>query len=55
MIIGMKSGPFAGGDVASAATLALMHVVAAVVVVGALTKLWGPRMMKMMATTPIAA
>jgi hypothetical protein len=43
MIIGMTSGPFAGGTWASALTLALMHVVAAVLIVYALEKLWGPK------------
>jgi hypothetical protein len=44
LIIGQTSGPFAGGSWPSALTLALMHVVAAVIIVGSLTRLWGPKL-----------
>jgi hypothetical protein len=43
MVIGMTTGPFAGGNLGSALTLALMHVVEAVIVVYALIKIWGGR------------
>ncbi len=44
LIIGVTTGAFAGGSVPTAATLALMHIVSAVIIVWSLTKLWGPRM-----------
>jgi hypothetical protein len=46
MVIGMTTGPFAGGNLGSALTLALMHVVEAIIVVYSLVKIWGARMPK---------
>ena len=43
LVIGQVTGPFAGGSWPSALTLMLMHVVAAVVTVWALVKVWGPK------------
>ena len=43
MIIGQTTGPFAGGTLANALVLMLMHVVAAVIIVSSLVKLWGAR------------
>lgn len=43
LIIGKTTGPFAGGTLASALVLMLMHVAAALVSVYALTRMWGPR------------
>lgn len=43
-IIGDTTGMFAGGTVASALTLALMHVAAAFIIVWSLIELWGGRM-----------
>ena len=43
MIIGVTTGPFAGGSVPTALVLALMHVVAAVIVVWSFVKVWGSR------------
>jgi hypothetical protein len=43
LVIGVTTGPFAGGNLGSALTLALMHVATAVIVVLSLTKLWGAR------------
>ena len=42
-IIGVTEGMFAGGTWPTALTLALMHVVAAVIIVWSLTQLWGSR------------
>ena len=42
-IIGQTTGMFAGGTVSSALVLALMHVVAAVIIVLSLTKMWGSK------------
>jgi hypothetical protein len=55
LIIGKTSGPFAGGTVESALVLALMHVVAAVIIVYALTKLWGPKPTLIIPQTPTPA
>ena len=46
LIIGQTSGPFAGGTLPSALVLALMHVVAAVIVVYAFVKMWGAKNVK---------
>jgi hypothetical protein len=43
MVIGVTSGPFAGGTVPAALTLALMHVATAAIVLYSMTKLWGPK------------
>lgn len=43
LIIGVTTGAFAGGSVPTAATLALMHVVSAAIIVWSLITLWGPR------------
>jgi hypothetical protein len=42
-VIGKTEGMFAGGSVATASVLALMHVATAAIVVLALTRLWGRR------------
>jgi hypothetical protein len=43
LVIGVTSGPFAGGTLGAALTLALMHVISAIIIVLSLTKLWGPK------------
>jgi hypothetical protein len=43
MIIGKTTGPFAGGSVPTALVLALMHVVAAAIVVWSFVKVWGSK------------
>ena len=43
MVIGQTTGMFAGGNVASALLLMLMHVVTAAIVVWSMTNLWGKR------------
>lgn len=43
LIIGKTSGPFAGGTLPEALVLMLLHVVAAVIIVWALVKLWGSK------------
>ena len=43
MIIGKTTGPFAGGTLESALVLMLMHVVAAVIIVWSLVKIWGAK------------
>jgi hypothetical protein len=43
MIIGQTTGPFAGGTLPNALVLMLMHVVAAIIIVWSLVKLWGAR------------
>ena len=53
MIIGMTTGPFAGGSVPTALVLALMHVVEAIILVWSLVKLWGAR--KVMSALPATA
>lgn len=42
-VIGKTEGMFAGGSVATASVLALMHVATGAIVVLALTRLWGRR------------
>ena len=53
LIIGKTTGMFAGGTVANASTLALMHLVAAIIIVYALTKLWGPKPAVRVAEVPV--
>ncbi|MDB5265642.1 MAG: hypothetical protein JWM39_355 [Parcubacteria group bacterium] len=43
MVIGAVTGPFAGGTLADALVLMLMHLAAAIIIVWALVKLWGSR------------
>jgi hypothetical protein len=43
LIIGNTTGPFAGATISSALVLMLMHVVAAVIVIWALTTKWGEK------------
>ncbi len=43
LIIGQATGPFAGGSVPTALVLALMHVVAAIIVVWTFVKVWGSK------------
>ena len=43
LIIGMTTGHFAGATFASASTLMLMHVAAAIITVWALVKMWGAK------------
>lgn len=43
LIIGSTTGPFAGATLPSALTLMLMHVVAAIIIVTSLVKLWGAK------------
>ncbi len=51
-IIGQTTGMFAGGTWPTALTLALMHVVAAAIIVPALLLLWGPRPATAVLTPP---
>jgi hypothetical protein len=43
LIIGQTTGVFAGGTVSTALTLMLMHVVAAIIIVMSLVRIWGNR------------
>jgi hypothetical protein len=43
LVIGVTTGLFAGGTVATASTLALMHIVSAIIIVWALVKVWGSK------------
>jgi hypothetical protein len=43
MVIGVTTGPFAGGSLPTALTLMLMHVVEAIIVVAAFVKIWGSK------------
>jgi hypothetical protein len=49
-VIGATSGPFAGGTLPEALVLMLMHVVAAVIIVWALVKVWGAKAPKAVVT-----
>jgi hypothetical protein len=43
LIIGQTTGPFVGATLTSALTLMLMHIIAAVIIVLSLVKIWGAR------------
>jgi hypothetical protein len=56
MIIGATNGPFSGGTLPEALVLMFMHVVAAVIIVWALVKVWGAKAPKVAAApTPVSA